>query len=97
MHDFNMIQNPSVVLGGGEKQLSDMNVLLPLAHCEECGHAKKLVTAINGCYRWSLSHQHGMQMQEIRSKSHPECANVVEISTTLVKPSQSVVWLTARD
>lgn len=85
------------MLGSGEKQLSDMNVLLPLQLCEDCRRAKKLVTATNGCYKWQLSHSHALQMQEIRSKSHPECANVVEISNNQLKPSQNVVWLTARD
>ena len=51
-HDYSLIQDPSAVLAGGAKQLSDINILLPLQSCPDCRRAHKLVSAINGCYQW---------------------------------------------
>ena len=97
MHDFNVIQDPSQVLGSGEKKLSDINILLPLQTCKDCRQAHKLVTAINGCYEWKVSHPKLIEMHEFASKSHPECTNVVEISSKIEKETSNIIWLTAKD
>jgi hypothetical protein len=43
---------PSKILGHGNKQISDINVLLPISHCSDCRKAAFNISAINGCYQW---------------------------------------------
>ena len=40
----------------GSKQISAINVLLPLANCVDCRRVKYELSAYNGCYKWDISH-----------------------------------------
>lgn len=93
----NLIQDPSIRLGDGSKQISDINVLLPVQACKDCRRAYKNVTATNGCYRWKISHPSLIELKAYQSSVQPECANVAEVSNLQTKESKSVVWLTAKD
>lgn len=52
VYEYDLIQNPTIRLGDGSKQMSDINILLPLKGCSDCHRAYKVVTAVNGCYQW---------------------------------------------
>ena len=46
----------------------------------------------------SISHPSKIELETIPSKSHPECANVAEISNLQLKEkTKNLVWLTAKD
>ena len=85
------------MVGGGEKKLSDINILLPLQSCADCRRGHKLVTAINGCYEWKVSDPRQIELKQFPSRTHPECTNVVEVSSKMQRQSSNIVWLTARD
>lgn len=80
-HDEQFIaQSETDLFGEGSKQLSEINMLLPIHTCKECRRAYQKVVAYHGCFDWWISHPNLIEMQPIASKSHPECTNVVRIS-----------------
>jgi hypothetical protein len=105
--DIDLIQDPTRKSGSGLKQISDISVLLPVQNCSdsdspasqehalECRKAEKLIYATNGCYKWKVSHPHLVQLSSFQSQSHPECANIVRISSVQPKETKTTVWLTA--
>ena len=44
-----------------------------------------------------ISHPSLVHLDQIASKSHPDCSNVAEVSSMVTKESKTVVWLTAKD
>jgi hypothetical protein len=38
------------IKGEGSKQISDINLLLPISHCTDCRKVNFNISAINGCY-----------------------------------------------
>lgn len=47
--DANLV---SYIKGEGSKQISDINLLLPISHCSDCRKVTFNISAINGCYQW---------------------------------------------
>lgn len=94
---WKQLLNPDVVHGDGQRSLSEVNILLPVHKCKDCRRAYHMVAAYNGCYQWKLSRDQLIDLKEYRSESHPECANVVELSAASPNVYRQPVWLTARD
>jgi hypothetical protein len=44
--------NPEAIFSDGSKQISDINLLLPISTCTDCRKAIYNISAINGCYQW---------------------------------------------
>jgi len=40
------------IFGQGNKQISDINMLLPISHCADCRKVVHNISAINGCFQW---------------------------------------------
>jgi len=93
----NQIQNPDFLYGDGKRQLSDINILLPVQNCTECRRVYHTVAAFNGCYQWKSSHPALLHVEEQRSKTHAECANIAEVSNVQPREFKNIVWLTAKD
>jgi nuclear pore complex protein Nup210 len=55
------------------------------------------MAAFNGCYSWLNSHPAYIEVDEVKSESHPECANIVHVSSLQTRESKQAVWLRARD
>jgi hypothetical protein len=88
------------LFGEGSKQLSEINFLIPIDPCKgakNCRKAYQTVVAYHGCYEWKISHPNLIDVQPVPGQSHPECTNVVRISSVQPRETKSVIWLTAKD
>ena len=47
--DANDLKN---INGSGNKQISDINMLLPVSNCDDCRKVSYQISAINGCFTW---------------------------------------------
>ena len=48
----NNANDPKYIFGEGSKQISDINLLLPISTCADCRKVTYSLSAINGCYSW---------------------------------------------
>ena len=44
-----------------------------------------------------VSHPNLLHVQQIPSKSHPECSNIALVKAISTKPSNSLIWISAKD
>jgi|LauGreDrversion4_2_1035121.scaffolds.fasta_scaffold14707_9 hypothetical protein len=84
----------------GLKEISEMNLLLPVSPCQsqnsaECRRAKHELFAYNGCYEWQISHPHMIEMQP--GRTHGDCVDSVVLTPLLSRESKTLIWITARD
>ena len=92
--------DPSAV---GTKQISAINLLLPLSTCPDCRKVREEIYATNGCYQWENSHPNLIQMtdaqgQHLGTKTESNhCMNRVWLEPHTLKASKTLVWITARD
>lgn len=56
-----------------------------------------MIAAFNGCYQWKNSFENLVQMTQIQSLSHKDCANIVEVQLQHPKLFSQTVWLSAKD
>jgi hypothetical protein len=83
--------------GRGTKQISDINMLLPISTCEECRKVSYQISAINGCFQWEVSHPNLIEIQGVPSKVNPGCENVAVVRALSTKPTKSLIWISAKD
>jgi hypothetical protein len=66
-------------------------------NCAGCRKAYHTVVAYNGCYQWKISHESLVEMSPIPSLSHPECSNIVEVSSAAPREFSQAIWLSGHD
>jgi len=79
----------------GSKQISEINVLLPLSTCHDCRRVQYELTATNGCYKWEISHP---QILSMTPKSrNGDCVETVILEPATLKDHKNLIWITAKD
>lgn len=66
-HSQPTIVQPTLTKVNGQKEISEMNLLIPVSLCSstspsDCRSAKHELFAYNGCYEWTISHPHIIEM-----------------------------------
>ena len=90
-------------LMSGTKQISAINLLLPISTCPECRKVKEEIEATNGCYQWENSHPNLIQMVDMHGfvldpkTPANQCVNRIFLEPKTVKPTKTLIWISAKD
>lgn len=83
------------VLDPGRKEISEMNINLPVCTQANCRTAKHELFASDGCYNWEISHPHIIKMTEGRRRG--SCVDSVFLEPAINRDSKTLVSIRARD
>lgn len=87
--------NKEVTIDLGKKEISEMNLNLPVCTQANCKPAKHELFASNGCYKWEISHPHIIKMTEGRKRG--TCVDSVFLQPVINRDSKTLVSIKATD
>jgi nuclear pore complex protein Nup210 len=91
------------------KQISAINLLLPISSCAECRKVRQELSATNGCYLWensnpslvSMTDQSGRSLdggpQGSGTQGSQKCIDRVFLEPRTMRETKTLTWITARD